>query len=142
MLCADTSFLFSLYGHDTHTEDALALLSKAAQPLLLSALNTYELGNALRFAECRGLLISGTASERLEALAEDQAAGRWRLSDISLPDILTEAGRLSASHTLTGGHRSFDILHVAHARLAEPKRFLSFDQNQLLLAKKVNLRCN
>ncbi|MFA6288981.1 MAG: type II toxin-antitoxin system VapC family toxin [Opitutaceae bacterium] len=139
MLCADTSFLFSLYGHDTHTEDALALLSKAAQPLLLSALNTYELGNALRFAECRGLLPSGAASARLEALAEDQAAGRWRLSEIPLPDIVNEAGRLSASHTLTGGHRSFDILHVAHARLAGPKRFLSFDQNQLRLAKSAGL---
>ena len=140
MLCADTSFLFSLYGHDTHTEEAMTLLSKTAQPLLLSALNTYELGNALRFAECRGLLPSGTASARLEALAEDQAAGRWRLSDIPLPDIVTEASRLSASHTVTGGHRSFDILHVAHARLAGPKRFLSFDQNQLRLAKAVGLR--
>ena len=52
MLCADTSFLFSLYGQDTHTDKALALLAKAAEPLLLSALNNYELGNALRFAEC------------------------------------------------------------------------------------------
>ena len=140
MLCADTSFLFSLYGHDTHTGDALALLAKAAQPLLLSALNTYELANALRFAECRGLLPTGTAAERLEAFSEDHAAGRWRLSDISLPDIVAEAGRLSASHTLTGGHRSFDILHVAHARLAAPKRFLRLDQNQLRLAKDVGLR--
>ena len=41
MLCADTSFLFSLYGHDTHTEEALALLSETVQPLLLSALNNH-----------------------------------------------------------------------------------------------------
>ena len=141
MLCADTSFLFSLYGHDTHTDEALALLAKAAQPLLLSALNTYELGNALRFAEYRGLFPSGTAAERLEAFSEDHAAGRWRLSDILLPDIVTEAGRISDSHTLKGGHRSFDILHVAHARLVGPKRFLSFDQNQLRLAKSTGLRC-
>ncbi len=140
MLCADTSFLFSLYGHDTHTEEALALLAKTAQPLLLSALNTYELSNALRFAEYCGLFPTGTAAEQLEAFSEDHAAGRWRLSDISLPDIVTEAGRLSASHTLTGGHRSFDILHVSHARLAAPKRFLSFDQNQLRLAKAAGLR--
>jgi predicted nucleic acid-binding protein len=142
MLCADTSFLFSLYGHDTHTEEALALLSETVQPLLLSALNTYELANAFRFAECRGLLPTGTAAERLEAFSEDHAAGRWRLSDMPLPVILTEAGRLSASHTLTGGHRSFDILHVAHARLVEPRRFLSFDANQLQLAKSVGLRCS
>lgn len=141
MFCADTSFLFSLYGHDTHTAEALALLEKSGRPLLLSPLNEFELGNALRFAEWRGLLPPGDAARRLEALAEDHAAGRWRLSEIPLPEIVGEAGRLSLVHTVAGGHRSFDILHVAHARLAAPKRFVSFDANQLRLAKTVGLRC-
>lgn len=140
MLCADTSFLFSLYGNDSHTEDAISTLTKAAQPLLLSALNVYELGNSLRFAECRGLLTAGAAAERLHAFDSDRADGRWHLSDVALTDIVAEATRLSSAHTLVGGHRSFDILHVAHARLATPKRFLSFDQNQLRLAKSVGLR--
>lgn len=52
MLCADTSFPFFLYGHDTHSDKAFALPAKAAEPLLLSAPNNYELSNALRFAEC------------------------------------------------------------------------------------------
>ena len=141
MLCADTSFLFSLYGHDTHTAEALTLLAKARQPLLLSALNEFELGNALRFAEWRGLLPAGSAAQRFDALDEDQTAGLWRLSDIELTAIVVEAGRLSASHTAAGGHRSFDILHIAHARLAAPQRFLSFDANQLRLAKAAGLRC-
>ncbi|MDE3084704.1 MAG: PIN domain-containing protein, partial [Verrucomicrobiota bacterium] len=116
MLCADTNFLFSLYGHDAHTGEALARLKKSGQPLLLSALNEFELGNAFRFAESRGLLPAGSAAQRLAALAEDHAAGRWRLSEIPLLEIVAEAGRLSALHTVSGGHRSFDILHVAHAR--------------------------
>ena len=141
MLCADTSFLFSLYGNDAHTGDALALLGHTGQPLLLSLLNEFELSNALRFAESRGLLPAGSAARHLEALAEDNAAGRWRLSEIPLPEIVAEAGRLSATHTVAGAHRSFDILHVAHARLAAPRRFLSFDANQLRLAKAAGLRC-
>ena len=141
MLCADTSFLFSLYCQDGHTEAAHARLAKIAQPLLLSPLNEFELGNALRFAEYRGLVPAGEAHRRLEAFAEDHAAGRWRHSDIKLEAIVAEAGRISATHTVTGGHRSFDILHVAHARLAAPKLFLSFDANQLRLAKASGLRC-
>ncbi len=141
MLCADTSFLYSLYRRDQHSEEAFTHLAKAAQPLLLSALNEFELGNALRFAEWRGVLPAGSAALRLEALAEDQAAGRWRPSDLRLEDIVAEAVRLSATHTLAGGHRSFDILHVAHARLVKPRQFLSFDANQLRLAKAVGLRC-
>lgn len=141
MLCADTSFLFSLYGYDAHTGHALALMGQSGQPLLLSPLNEFELANALRFAESRTLLPAGSAAKHLEALAEDHDAGRWCLSEIPLAEIVAEAGRLSATHTVIGGHRSFDILHVAHARLAAPKRFLSFDANQLRLAKAVGLRC-
>jgi predicted nucleic acid-binding protein len=140
MFCADTSFLFSLYGHDAHTADALTLLQKAGLPLLLSPLNEFELGNALRFAEWRGLLPAGGAALRLQAVADDHAAGRWHRSDIDPADIISEASRLSASHTARGGHRSFDILHVAHAKLASPRRFLSFDTNQLRLARAAGLR--
>lgn len=140
MPCADTSFLFSLYHKDGHTDEANARLEKAGQPLLLSHLNEFELANAFRLAEFRGLLPAGEAALRLDALAEDHAAGRWHHSDVPLKDILAEAARLSAAHTVSGGHRVFDILHVAHARLAKPKLFLSFDANQLRLAKAVGLR--
>jgi len=141
MPCADTSFLFSLYHRDTHTDEANERLEAAARPLLLSPLNEFELANAFRLAEFRGLLPAGETDRRLEALAEDHAAGRWRYSDIPLKDILAEAARFSAAHTPTGGHRAFDILHVAHARLVGARMFLSFDANQLRLAKAVGLRC-
>lgn len=141
MVCADTSFLFSLYGHDAHTPKALRRLQDLGAVLWLSPLNEFELANALRFAEGRGVLPAPSAEAGLKALAEDRANGIWRTSDIALPDIVAEAFRLSASHTLKGGHRSFDILHVAHARLAQPEAFLSFDANQLRLAKKAGLAC-
>ncbi len=141
MLCADTSFLYSLYRRDVYSEQAQARLAESGQPLLLSPLNEYELGNALRLAEFRGMVPAGHAQRCLEALAKDQSAGRWRHSEISLDEIVAEAGRISTTHTLAGGHRAFDILHVAHARLAKPKRFLSFDTNQLRLAEVVGLRC-
>lgn len=139
MLCADTSFLFSLYRKDVHTAAAAAFLVKAAEPLALSALNEYELCNALRFAEFRGLLPPGEAVRRLRAFAEDRAAGRWHYSAIALDEIVAQAGVISELHTVKRGHRAFDILHVAHAKLARPKVFLSFDVNQVLLAKLVGL---
>jgi len=141
MPCADTSFIFSLYRKDAHSGAAHARLAKAARPLLLSPLNEFELGNALRLAEYQGLLAAGEATRRLEAFAEDFAAGRWLHSDIALKEIIEEAGRLSATHTIAGGHRAFDILHVAHARLVAPREFFSFDANQLRLAKAAGLRC-
>jgi hypothetical protein len=41
---------------------------------------------------------------------------------------------LSYLHTIIGGHRSFDILHVATARVLKATLFLSFDLNQRRLA--------
>ncbi len=99
MLCADTSFLFSLYLRDIHSETAQARLAEAGQTLVLSSLNEYELGNALRLAEFRGLLPAGNTEHCLEALARDQPLGRWRPSEIPFHDIVAEAGRLSALHT-------------------------------------------
>ncbi len=97
--------------------------------------------DAGRFAFGAALLPPGDAAQGLAALADDPAAGRWRLSEVPLPEIVGKAGRLSLVHTVAGGHRAFDILHVAHARLVAPKRFVSFDANQPRLAKAVGLKC-
>ena len=58
----------------------------------------------------------------------------------SLPDVLTEAERLSARHSLSGGFRSFDILHVATARVLKAGVFLSFDVAQRNLAAAAGLK--
>jgi hypothetical protein len=40
---------------------------------------------------------------------------------------------------VAAGHRAFDILHVAHARLVRPRAFLTFESHQVCLAKVVGL---
>ncbi len=139
MLCADTSFLFSLYRQGAHTAVAMAHLTEASEPLLLSELNAYEFGNAPRVVEFRGPRPAGEAVRRFEAFGEDRLAGRWQHSRIPFEDIVNKAQEISAQYTDKGGHRAFDILHVGHARLAEPKLFLSFDANQRKLAKAAGL---
>ena len=62
VVCADTSFLFALYGSDVHTPRALAWSRASTTPITVSELTEYELGNALRFAEFRKLLAPGEAA--------------------------------------------------------------------------------
>ena len=57
----------------------------------------------------------------------------------NLTDVLAEARRLSAAHTLTDGHRGFDILHVAGALVIRATHFLTFDTNQTKLAESEGL---
>jgi predicted nucleic acid-binding protein len=139
-VCCDTSFLFSLYGNDVHTPKALRLVKQLGHALTISTLNQYELANALRFAEWRKLLDPGKAAVYLADFDADVAGGSLSLVVCNLADIVTEATRLSAAHTPTGGHRSFVILHVAVALHLNAPTFVTFDGNQQRLAEAEGLK--
>ncbi len=139
-LCCDTSFLFSLYGHDVHTVAAISAVRRLRQPLVLSSLNEYELANALRFAEYRELLSAGKAAIYLADFEADISAGKLVIEVCNLSEVIADAKRLSATQTLAGGHRSFDILHVAVAIHLSAREFLTFDDNQRKLAEAEGLK--
>jgi predicted nucleic acid-binding protein len=136
---ADTSFLFSLYGNDAHSGRALAWLKDHSRPLHLTQLNEFELGNAFRFAEFKTFLKPGDAALYWENFQEDKDQGRLIVEHCNLSQVLEVAKGLSADWTLTGGHRSFDVLHVAAGLVLEASHFLTFDQNQQRLARKTGL---
>jgi predicted nucleic acid-binding protein len=136
---ADTSFLFSLFGNDAHTAVAQAWARQAQLPITTSILNRYEFGNAIRFAAFRKVISQADALASLVAFETDLKNGHLQLASFDLMAVVAEASRLSELHTLSGGHRSFDILHVATARLLKATLFLSFDANQRKLAAAVRL---
>lgn len=139
VISADTSFLFSLYGNDSNTAAAVAWGKGNVSPISISPLNRYELLNALRFSEFRKTLKSGEATMHQKLFHNAIADGRLIEAPSRLEEILAEAHRLSAAHTPTGGHRGFDILHVAAARVMRATHFLTFDANQKKLAEKEGL---
>lgn len=140
VVCSDTSFLFSLYGNDVNTPRALAWTTVNRRPMTISLLNEYELGNALRFAEFRKGIALGDAARFWSQFEADQAAGRLLCGVCNLAHVIADGKRLSVSRTLTGGHRGFDILHVAAALQLNATDFLTFDRNQKQLAKAEGLR--
>lgn len=135
MICCDTSFLFSVYAHDCHTTQAHSWLRRNRVALTLSVLNNFEFANALRFAEFRKVLKPGMAAVCLAQFEADLGQGRLKLEICNLADVLSEANRLSATHTIWKGHRSFDIVHIAVAVHLDARKFLTFDSNQKKLAK-------
>lgn len=67
-------------------------------------------------------------------LNDDMRDGLVTCVEIDFISILVTGERISKLRTLAGGHRSFDILHVATAIDLDAKAFLSFDANQVQLA--------
>jgi predicted nucleic acid-binding protein len=137
--CADTSFLFSLYGDDIHSPQAVSWMKMRETPLILTSLNEYELGNALRFAEFRGVISPGEAALFWAEFEADRASGRLEIRLCNLADVVDEAKRVSATRTLGGGHQGFDILHLAAAVHLAASEFLTFDTNQKKLAQAEGL---
>ena len=137
--CADTSFLFSLYGNDAHTPRAVAWMLSQRSALTITALSEYQLGNALRFSEFRKGIAPGEAALFCAQFEADRASGRLQLQVCNLAGVVDEAKRLSATYTVAGGHRGFDILHVATALIVKAQQLLTFDGNQKKLAEAEGL---
>jgi predicted nucleic acid-binding protein len=134
VIATDTGFLFSLFGSDAHTAAAQSWARQTKQPITVTALNRYEFANAIRFAAFRNAISRGDAVTSLAAFEADLKHGVLQLAPCDWLAVVREADRLSESHTMNGGHRSFDILHVATARILKATAFLTFDINQRKLA--------
>jgi predicted nucleic acid-binding protein len=136
---SDTSFLFSLFGNDVHTLSARNWVSQKCLPIAISVFNRYEFQNAIRFAAFRKAISGTEVITSLDAFEADLRSGHLQTISVELSAVLVEASNLSARHTMSGGHRSLDILHVAVARILKANTFLTFDENQRKLAKSVRL---
>jgi predicted nucleic acid-binding protein len=139
VIACDTSFLFSLYGSDAHSPKAVAWSARNTRVLYLNSLTHFEFGNALRFSEFRKAIPAGAAAQYWAGFEAAIAQGRLIVATSNLADVVDEARRLSATRTLTGGHRGFDVLHVASALKLNATHFLTFDGNQKLLAETEGL---
>jgi predicted nucleic acid-binding protein len=135
---ADASFLFSLYAIDAHSRSAAKLLRRAKPPLLLSELTQAEFVNALRLSQHRHQLSAEEAEELDRIFHQDIRAGVLVVRALGLA-VFARAMELSREHTPGLGVRTLDILHVASAITLGAKTFLTFDQRQAKLARKIGL---
>lgn len=137
---ADTSLLVSLYLADANTPAALAAVTKAAHPLILTTWQQFEMENALQLRLFRRESSHSDLAEAEERLRADLAAGAVVATALPLPPVLARARRLTSSHSALLGTRAFDVFHVAAALHLNASAFLSFDTRQLGLARAAGLR--
>lgn len=136
----DTSFLCALYVAQSTSAAAIAHYERMKEPLHLTAMLLGEFRQSVRFQVFRhGRDATQGYARRtgLEALSKLQSnldAGALVVVPTEWADVIHVAERISAQHTITGGHRYLDILHVATALHLGVAEFLSFDANQRKLA--------
>lgn len=137
----DTSFLCSLYRKQHTSPQAIAFHKGLSDPLPISSLLLLEFRQSVRFQirlfqNDRSKGFSKTEGDAmLRALQSDLAAGILEMVAPDWADVHRIAEELSAKHTISGGHRLADILHVATAIHLGVEQFLTFDANQKRLAE-------
>ena len=142
----DTTFLFSFYLKQQHSSRAAAYAATMREPLSLTSLLQYEFRQALRFQAFRNIQNPREGVTRRDAemasklMESDLANGIAVLVPCNITEVLRRAEHLSTRHTIRGGHRSFDILHVATALTLRAREFLTFDTNQQKLAAAEGLK--
>ena len=141
----DTSFLCSVYRRQEYSARAHAHRRTMTEPLCYSQLLEFEFLQAIElqvflFAQDRKRGYSRREAElMLVDWEQDLAAGHVQFVPCDTNEVIRYALKLSRSHTAGGGHRSLDLLHLATAVHLGAKEFLSFDDRQVKLARKLGL---
>ena len=142
----DTSFLCAFYRRQDNSPPAAAYFKAMPEALPVSGLLLYEFRQSVRFQvwlqardKSRGYPQS-VAEVALAKLQSNLDAGALVVVTADWPDVHRLAETLSKRHTLAGGHRSLDLLHVATALHLGAREFLTFDTNQRRLAAAEKLK--
>jgi predicted nucleic acid-binding protein len=142
----DTSFLCAMYVRQDDSPPAAAHFKAMPEALPVSGLLLYEFRQSVRFQvwlhardKTRGYPLS-VAEVALAKLQSNLDAGALVMVTADWPDVHRLAETISKRHTIAGGHRSLDILHVATALHLGAREFLTFDTNQRKLAAAVKLK--
>jgi predicted nucleic acid-binding protein len=99
-----------------------------------------EIGNALRLKRHRKELTESQLRGALRSFRDDVESGFLQVPEDELQAVYREAELLSASHTVSTGARSLDVLHVAAALVLKASEFVSLDRRQRLLASRAGLK--
>ena len=142
----DTSFLCALYVRQDNSPAAAAHFKAMPEALHVSSLMLYEFRQSVRFQvwlhgrdKSKGYP-QAIAEAALDGLQSDLENGVVVPVSADWPDVHRLAETISKRHTMTGGHRSLDVLHVATALHLGARDFLTFDANQRKLAAAEKLK--
>lgn len=130
----DTSALVPVYVPERFSDAARAAIRHAGQ-IPFTALHRLEVANALELLVGRKLMTTEEYRAVHAQLRDDLEHRRLLAVALDLELVFAEAAELSRLHTAKLLTRSLDVLHVAAARAARCRRFVSADDRQLTLAK-------
>jgi len=146
MIYADTSFLLAMrVTSDNFHETALRFYEANQESIWLwSSWHRVEIFNCLRQLvrqpETRRRLTLGEAKLVIHRMETDVRLGYFTHLEADWRDVLRTANEISIEHGFEIPCRASDLLHVAYAHELASEQFVSFDDEQISLAKSSGLK--
>ena len=137
----DTSYLVALYVPNDHTAAALRHRSRhPGEPILFTPLHRLELRTVIRQCARARLVTEAEARCILRSIEEDMDDGTLDHQPLNWTESLRQAETIAGRRAMKMPCRSLDLWHVAAAIEMGVKDFVTFDQDQLALAKAEGIR--
>jgi len=136
----DTGILVKSYIFEEDSQEAIAIIEAAGDPLIFSHVHGVEIPNAIRLKRFRGEITKAEEAAAIRVFRSDIDAGRLARPDYDLAGVFIRAEQLSAKHSGDIGSRSLDILHVAIALECGCSSMASFDGRQRKIAALSGLK--
>ena len=146
MIYADSSFLVAFrVRHDTYHRIALKFYAVRQDEIWLwSPWHRAEVLNTIRqltrHPEAKRRLATAEAKALIHYLDRDVRLGYFTHMEADWRDVLRTANEISLAHASALACRSADLLHVGYAKELSAEFFVSFDDDQLALAKAAGLK--
>ena len=139
---ADTSWWLGYKcRRDTQHAAALSLFDLETETKVLwTPWQRVEVFNGFCQAERAGLLAKGEARQIIRLLEQEVRLGYWPHVEFDWTEAVRAAGELRAEHSLKMVVRAMDLFHVAIAIEVAAEAMLSFDADQIALAKAAGLK--
>lgn len=140
-LYADTSWWLGYKcRRDVHHSAALSLFDGHSEAeVLWTPWQRVEVFNGFCQGERAGLLTKGESHRVIRLLEQEVRIGYWPHVEFDWTDAVRTASELRAEHSLDLLIRAMDLFHVAIAIEVGADALLSFDANQIALARAAGL---
>jgi|SRR3954466_61422 predicted nucleic acid-binding protein len=146
MIYADSSFLVALkIRHDTFHKEAQGYYESRQEEIWLwSPWQRVEVFNTIRqltrHPEAKRRLLAGEARALIHSIETDVRFGYFTHMESDWRDVLRNANETSIAHAFEIPCLAPDLLHVAYAKELAAEWLVSFDDDQLKLAKAAGLK--
>jgi predicted nucleic acid-binding protein len=135
----DSSAIVKLYAPEAETAAVAEYVRSLKEALPFSRLHAIEVKNALRLKVYRKESPARPVSLAIRLIEKDVSARVLERPELDWPEVFRKADELSKRFASRWGSRSLDLLHVASCMLIGCRDFLSYDERQVVVAKKAGL---